>query len=352
MNGEPRSELHDARVLIVDDQSANVRLLRQMLSGAGYREIRGVTDSREAFSTFLKFRPDLVLLDLQMPGMDGFAVMEQLQSTVEKDEYLPILVLTGDGGRNARERALGMGAKDFVDKPFHVVEVLLRIRNLLETRFLHLLLHDEKAVLKRQVLDRTRELFASQTEVLDRLAQAAEFRDVDTGEHAQRVGELAARLGEALEFSAEQVALLRRAAPLHDLGKIGIPDSILRKPGPLAPHEYDTMKTHTTIGARLLAGGETALMQMAQRIALSHHERWNGKGYPAGLRGDGIPVEARIVAVVDYYDALTHDRPYRTGLTPEEVCGQLRAERGRAFDPEIVDRFLDGGPPVRLTWSS
>lgn len=345
MSPEPRSELHDARVLIVDDQPANVRLLRQMLGGAGYRDVRGVTDSRQAFGTFLEFGPDLVLLDLQMPGLDGFAVMEQIQSTVQKDDYLPILVLTGDGGRNARERALGMGAKDFVDKPFHVVEVLLRIRNLLEARFLHLLLHDEKAVLKRQVEDRTRDLFASQTEVLDRLAQAAEFRDVDTGEHAHRVGELAAHLGEALELSDQQVALLRRAAPLHDLGKIGIPDSILRKPGPLAPHEYATMKTHTTIGARLLAGGGTPLMQMAQRIALSHHERWNGRGYPVGLQGTDIPVEARIVAVADFFDALTHDRPYRPGLTPDKVMELLRVERGQAFDPEVVDRFLNGAGP-------
>lgn len=347
MNRQPRPEVHNARVLIVDDQPANVRLLRQMLTGAGYRDIRGVTDSREAFGVFLDFRPDLVLLDLQMPGMDGFAVMEQLQSTVAEDQYLPILVLTGDGGLNARERALGMGAKDFVDKPFHVIEVLLRIRNLLETRFLHLLLHDRKAALERQVQDRTRELFASQTEVLDRLAQAAEFRDVDTGEHAQRVGELAATLGAALELSTEQVALLRRAAPLHDLGKIGIPDSILRKPGPLAPDEFATMKTHTTIGARLLAGGGTSLMRMAQRIALSHHERWNGKGYPAGLQGPDIPVEARIVAVADYFDALTHDRPYRSAVMQAEVRELLRAERGQAFDPEIVDRFLDGAEPYQ-----
>ena len=342
MNLQLRQEARLARVLIVDDQPANVRLLRQMLMGEGYQDIRGITDSREAFATFLEFQPDLVLLDLQMPGMDGFAVLEQLQSTVPGDHYLPILVLTGDGGLNARERALGMGAKDFVDKPFHVAEVLLRIRNLLETRFLHLQLHNQKAVLRSQVEDRTRELFASQTEVLDRLAQAAEFRDVDTGEHAQRVGELAATLGSSLGLPADEVTLLRRAAPLHDLGKIGIPDNILRKPGPLAPEEFATMQTHTVIGARLLAGGGTPLMQMAQRIALSHHERWNGEGYPAGLRATDIPVEARIVAVADYFDALTHDRPYRQAVTPDSVCELLRDERGRAFDPTIVDHFLDG----------
>ena len=287
MNLQLRQEARLARVLIVDDQPANVRLLRQMLMGEGYQDIRGITDSREAFATFLEFQPDLVLLDLQMPGMDGFAVLEQLQSTVPGDHYLPILVLTGDGGLNARERALGMGAKDFVDKPFHVAEVLLRIRNLL-------------------------------------------------------VGELAATLGSSLGLPADEVALLRRAAPLHDLGKIGIPDNILRKPGPLAPEEFATMQTHTVIGARLLAGGGTPLMQMAQRIALSHHERWNGEGYPAGLRATDIPVEARIVAVADYFDALTHDRPYRQAVTPDSVCELLRDERGRAFDPTIVDHFLDG----------
>jgi putative two-component system response regulator len=342
MSQRNRMDLHNARVLIIDDQATNVRLLHRMLTVAGYHEIRGITEPREAFDAFVEFQPDLVLLDLQMPGMDGFAVMEQLQQTVAEDQFLPILVLTGEGGVGARERALGMGAKDFVDKPFHVTEVMLRIRNLLETRFLHLLLHDQKAALKRQVDDKTRELFASQTEALDRLAQAAEFRDVDTGQHAQRVGELSATLGLASGLPEERVTLLRRAAPLHDLGKIGIPDSILLKPGPLTPAEFEVMKAHTTIGARLLEGGATPLIQMAQTIALSHHEKWNGTGYPNALQGDAIPVEARIVAVADFFDALTHDRPYRSACALPQVREMMLAERERAFDPEIVERFLDG----------
>jgi putative two-component system response regulator len=327
--------------MIVDDQEANIRVLRRMLSVAGYHEITSVAEPRAALDTFMSFRPDLVLLDLQMPGLDGFSVLGQLQGSIAADQFLPILMLTGEDGVEARERALGMGAKDFIGKPFHVSEVLLRIRNLLETRFLHLLLHDQKAVLERQVEEKSRDLLKSQVEVLERLAQAAEFRDDETGQHAQRVGEASAALAGVLALSHESALLIRRAAPLHDIGKIGIPDRILLKPGPLTPEEYDVMKTHAAIGAKLLTGGITALSRMAQTIALSHHERWDGKGYPHGLSREDIPIEARIVSLADFFDALSHARPYRPAVPVDRVRAMIENERGRAFDPELTGAFLE-----------
>ena len=334
------AELSGARIMVVDDQAATVRLLQHMLREEGFSSVRGITNPREALSTFHDFNPDLVILDLQMPGLDGFAVLAQLQHAIPSEQYLPVLMLTGKGTLEARQQALGMGANDFVDKPFHVSEVLLRIRNLLEARFLHLLLTDQKEVLRRQVDAKTQEALASHNEMLERLAQAAEFRNVDTGRHAQRVGELSAALAQEVGLPEDRVTLIRRAAPLHDLGKIGIPDRILLKPGPLTTEEFETMKTHTTIGADLLSGGRTALHQVAQQIALAHHERWDGHGYPGGMAGDAIPLEARIVAVADFFDALTHERPYRVARSVADVRAMLLKESSRAFEPALVESFL------------
>lgn len=349
MDGEARADerhlhldetLHDARILIVDDQPENVTLLRRVLSKAGFRQVESTSDPRQAEKVYHAFRPDLVLLDLHMPNMDGFAVLERLRALTARATYLPILVLTGDHDPFKRRRALAAGATDFLAKPFDIVEVVLRIRNLLETRHLHKLLSNQNAMLEAGVRQRTRELEAAQGEILARLAAAAEHRDDDTGRHTFRVGQLSAAIAEILGLPGETVELIRAAAPLHDVGKIGIPDQILLKPGPLTPAELAVMKTHTTIGAAILAGGSSALVIEAEQIALNHHERWDGTGYPHGLLADAVPLGARIVAVADVFDALTHERPYRPSWPLDRVIHETRAQSGRHFDPAVVAAFL------------
>jgi putative two-component system response regulator len=330
----------EVRILVVDDEALNVRLLERILARSGFTDVRATMDPLRVSELYAEYRPDLILLDLHMPGRDGFGVLEDLAALTAGDGYLPVLMLTGDASPEAKRRALGLGAKDFLAKPFDGHEVVLRIRNLLETRALYRALAEQNARLEQRVQERTRELDQAQIEVLERLAAAAEFRDDDTGRHTQRVGELAARLAAVLGLPAEQVELVRRAAPLHDVGKIAIPDDILRKPGKLTPAEFDTMKTHAPVGALLLAGGRSALVTMAERIARSHHERWNGSGYPDGLGGEAIPLEARLVAVADVVDALTHDRPYRPAWPLDAVLALVRTERGKHFDPAIADALL------------
>ena len=218
-----------------------------------------------------------------MPHMDGLDVMDQLNQLAEAS-YLPILMLTGDMTPEARREALSRGAKDFVNKPFHSDEVLLRIRTLLETRFLYLQIQSQNQVLEAKVAERTLELESAQIEILERLARAAEFRDDNTGQHTERVGQMAAVIAREIGLPDAQVSLISRAAPLHDVGKIGIPDSILLKLGKLTDDEFALVKTHTTIGARILSGSRFSLLQLAEEIAFTHHESWDGNGYEGMTR--------------------------------------------------------------------
>jgi putative two-component system response regulator len=332
--------LHSARILIVDDQDLNVHLLERILKLAGYSWIEGTTDPRQAIGLFDVFQPDLMLLDLHMPGMDGFAVMEALGRRTPGGVYLPILAITGDITPETKLRALSAGARDFVSKPFDNTEVVLRIKNLLETRFLYLQLQHQNLALEAKVRERTCELEQAQIEILQRLALAAEFRNDETGQHTQRVGQLAAQLACILGLPEEQVELIRRAAPLHDLGKIGIPDSILLKPDVLTTDEMQQMKGHAAIGARILSGGRHTLLRMAEEIAYTHHERWDGSGYPQGLAGEAIPLTGRIVAVADAFDALRHERPYKRAMPVADVLKEIARQRGDKFDPCVVDALL------------
>jgi putative two-component system response regulator len=273
-----------------------------------------------------------------MPGMDGLAVMDQLNEIAEAS-YLPILMLTGDMTPTARQEALSRGAKDFVSKPFHADEVLLRIRTLLETRFLYFQVQSQNQILEAKVRERTRELEAAQIEIIERLARAAEFRDDNTGQHTERVGQMAALLARQLGLPDPQVSLIRRAAPLHDVGKIGIPDAVLLKLGKLTLEEFELVKTHTTIGARILSGSRFGVLRLAEEIAFSHHERWDGDGY-VGIKQDHIPLAGRIVAVADVFDALTQKRPYKAAWPIVEAIAEIERQSTRQFDPEIVDAFL------------
>ena len=333
----PRVFKH-ARILIVDDEANNVEILQRVLQRAGFERIETTQDPREVSDLYVRFRPDLILLDLHMPHMDGLAVMEELNQIAEAS-YLPILMLTGDVSQEAKQEALSRGAKDFLNKPFHADEVLLRIATLLETRFLYLQIQSQNQILEAKVRERTRELEAAQIEIIERLAKAAEFRDDNTGQHTERVGQMAALLAKQIGLPDSQVALMRRAAPLHDVGKIGIPDTILLKLGKLTDEEFLLVKTHTTIGARILSGSRFPILRLAEEIAFNHHERWDGSGYNSIVR-DAIPLAGRIVAVADVFDALTQKRPYKSAWPVGEAIAEIERQRGRQFDPALVDAFL------------
>jgi putative two-component system response regulator len=332
--------LRRARILIVDDDPGSVSLLEDVLTRWGYFKTECVTDAREAPARYLQFNPDLILLDVRMPYLNGFQVMEKIRSLILPGTYMPVLMLTVDMTPEVRRKALSAGAKDFLTKPYDTAELFLRVCNLLEARFYYSQLGSQYRALEEKMLERTRALEQSQLETLERLARAAELRDDDTGQHTYRVGRNSALLAQALGLSEHRVGAIRRAAPLHDIGKIGIPDKILLKPGKLTPEEFRLMKSHTTIGAALLEGSQSALTHLAERIALTHHERWNGSGYPQGLRGEGIALEGRILAVVDVFDALTHERPYKEAWPVEEAVVEITSQSGQQFDPAVVKAFL------------
>jgi putative two-component system response regulator len=329
----------NARILIVDDQDANVLLLERLLATAGYKNFMSTKDPRQVLPLFGKFQPDLILLDIMMPHLDGYSVMQQICPRVPDGDYLPILVLTADTNTEAKRKALAMGARDFLHKPLDATEVLLRIKNLLETRFLHLHLHNQMELLEEQVKEKTRGLEEARVEILQKLALAGEYREDPTGEHPKRVGETAALLARAANLPKAQVELIRLAAQLHDVGKIAVPETILRKPGPLTSDEREQMRLHAAVGARMLSGTQLPLLQMAEEIALCHHEHWDGNGY-ASLKEQDIPVAARIVAIAETFDVMTHDRPYRAAVSKADALAEISRQSGRQFDPRLVDVFL------------
>jgi putative two-component system response regulator len=359
MTEETGARITRARILVVDDDEINLRLMRRILESNGYSNVRTTGEGRTVAAIVSEFEPDLVLLDLRMPPPDGFAILAELAPLIEGPDRLPVLVLTGDDTAATKRRALSLGARDFLAKPYDAIEAVLRIRNLIETRLLQRDLASHNFQLESKVAERTTDLERAQLEIMERLGRASEFRDDDTGRHTLRVGALSASIATALGLDRHAVDLIGRAAPLHDVGKIGIPDSILLKPGALTPEETAIMRTHTVIGARILSGGRSELVQTAERIALSHHEFWDGSGYPHGLAGEAIPLEARIVALADCVDALSHNRPYRVSRPMEEIIAEVRRSAGSHFDPALVDVLLASGferrvvvsPPKPWPWT-
>lgn len=329
----------EARILVVDDEEPNVFLLEQILERAGFHGVRSTTDSREVIGLFEDYQPDILLLDLLMPHLDGYEVLEKVRATLPDDDHVPVLVLTADVTRDAMQRSLAGGADDFLTKPFDPTEVTLRMRNLLATRFLQRALRRHRDFLHEEVTARTEELAASHFEIMERLSSVTEFRDFETGEHTKRVGKTARAVAETLGLADQRIDLIGLAAPLHDVGKIATPDAILLKPGRLTPEEFDVVKEHTTAGAQILGDGRFPLLQTAEEIALMHHEKWDGTGY-AHVPGEEIPQSARITAVADVFDALTHIRPYKEPWPLEKAVEEIRTQRGAHFDPDCVDAFL------------
>lgn len=329
-----------AKILIVDDQEHNISLMERILGRAGFKQLHSTLDPFQIEQMLKEVEPDIVLLDLHMPGMDGLQALKLIREQTAADSYLPVLMLTADITSEARQEALQGGANDFLTKPYDRTEVILRINNLLKTRYLHVRLQQHNNTLEDRVRERTEQLQRAKLEILQLLGRAAEYRDDMTGQHTQRVGQLSELIARHLGLPEPQVDLIRLAAPLHDIGKIGIPDEILLKPGRFEPHEFESMKMHTTIGANILAGSSFRVLIMAGIIAGSHHEKWDGSGYPHGLKGEEIPIESRIVALADFYDALTHERPYKKAWSPAEAIAEVEKQKGLHFDPQIVEVFL------------
>ena len=328
-----------AKIVIVDDEPANVMLLERIFKQAGYTNLTTTTNSSEVLGLCTGINPDIVLLDLHMPSPDGFEVMQQLAPWSEV-RSLPIMVLTADAGLETRKRALTEGANDFLTKPLDAVEVLLRTRNLLRMRYLEVAWRKQNLSLETEVMERTEDVHQARLEILERLAVAAEYRDDETGEHTRRVGRTSALLAQTIGLGDEEVELIRHGAPLHDVGKIGIPDVILLKPGKLTPQELEVMKRHVTIGRAILSGSESPLLKTSELIAYTHHEWWDGTGYPTGAIADETPIAGRIVAIADVFDALTHERPYKQALPLDEAVAEIRTLGGRQFDPRITEAFL------------
>jgi putative two-component system response regulator len=338
------------RILVVDDLDANRLALGALVEALGY-EIETARDGLEALAK-LEMGVDLVLLDLLMPGLDGYEVTRRIREHPDHRD-LPVIVVTALDSRDDRLRAVQAGANDFIAKPIDRTELLVRLKAHLRVKEASDAVKSSQARLEEQVSRRTaalrraleataeaqRKTYEAHIDTIQRLVLAAECKDRFTSEHIQRISWYGELLAKSLHLPPGEVEILRHAITMHDVGKIGIPDAILLKKGALTPEEREVMKGHTWIGARILSGSKSPLLQAGEVIALSHHERWDGTGYPRRLSGEAIPLESRICALADVFDALTSDRPYRPALEDQKVFDMMKAERETHFDPALFDLF-------------
>ncbi len=335
----PSARFQEARILVVDDQPGNVRLLEVFLAEAGYQRVEGITDSTLVLEALDREPADLILLDMRMPVLDGLGVLTLLRDAIHQ-EGLQVIVLTAQTERETRLAALERGARDYLVKPFDNEEVLFRIHNALETRFLYQDREHEAERLEALVDERTQMLTETQFELVRCLARAGEFRDNDTGSHILRVSLGCHMLAKAAGMPRKDVELIRYASMMHDIGKIGVSDEVLLKPARLTPEEFEHMKRHCSVGVEILGDYDADVTRMARDIALTHHERWDGTGYPRGLKGEEIPIAGRVTAIIDVYDALISTRPYKKALSIDEALQMIRDGSGRQFDPTLVDHFF------------
>jgi putative two-component system response regulator len=331
-------DLSDSRVLIVDDAKTNIDILVAALRNE-YR-ISVATNGASALAQANGGSPpDLILLDVMMPEMDGYEVCSRLKENVATAR-IPIIFITAMDDVENKSKGFDLGAVDYITKPFQVVEVKARVRTHLFLTHAMQALANQNKILDARVKERTKALRDTQLEIIYRLSRAAEYRDNETGLHIKRMSHFCRAIAIALKSDESACDLIFHASPMHDIGKIGIPDGILLKPARLTPDEWNVMKTHTTIGAEILSGHDSSLIRTGQIVALTHHERWDGSGYPNGLSKDEIPLFGRITAVCDVFDALTSERPYKSAWPLEDALREIRAGSGSAFDPAIVDVFF------------
>ena len=332
-------------VLAVDDDSMNLEMLDLMLSDMNCTVLKA-GDGQQALN-LMETNPgiDVVLLDLEMPVMDGYETIKRIKGNYS---WLDIPVIVVTAGTTEVTRTLELGANDFIAKPYNSEELRLRVKNHVRSKKLSDITKNMNSILEKEVIKKTAALqealdFSRETEyeISIRLGKAAEFRDQETGMHTRRISELSKHLGKLADLTIDQCEVLRRASPLHDVGKIGIPDKILLKPGKLDFDEFEIMKEHTTIGGEILAdSGLYSILSAGAIVALQHHEKWDGSGYPNGLRGEEIDVSARIVSIVDVFDALSSDRPYKNAFPLDKSLKIMAEGRNTSFDPHLFDLFI------------
>ena len=325
--------IRQAKILLVDDQEDGVALLQQMLQRAGYANVIATTDSRQTLPLYREVSPDLLILDLHMPPPSGYEILDQLAVRPNKDTFFPILVLTADIMPIAKLKALSLGAKDFLTKPVEHVDLLLRVRNLLETRLVYSQLEHERRW--RNAREGEGKPYGAEAEILERLRTTMECCDPQLSERESRVSRTAARLAAAAGVAPELLGQLERAAHVYDVGMLAVPAGIRNRWGVLSPEDKAAVRKHASAAERILSHGG-ALLEVAREIATTHHERWDGAGYPNGLKGEAIPLPARIVAVAEAFDILTNagDGPC---CTPEDALAEIRRQGGFAFDPALVE---------------
>lgn len=325
-------------ILVVDDDPGVQRMLRRILERSGYNVLLA-SGGQEAFDKIDSNLPDLIMLDLSMPMLDGFEVSSHLKNNPETCD-IPIILITGLDSSHNHVKAMDLGVNDFLSKTAKPEEILARIRSHLKIKHLNDQLSEYRASLEKMVALRTEQLKDASLEVIWRLTAASEYRDNETGAHIKRMSHYSAVIAQKMGLAQKTIETLLYAAPMHDIGKIGIPDAILLKPGKLDAKEWDIMKKHTTIGGNILKGSKIGFVRMGAKIAMTHHEKWDGSGYPQGLKGRKIPLVGRIVALADVFDALTSKRSYKEALSVEESHRIISEGQGSHFDPKVVDAFF------------
>jgi putative two-component system response regulator len=331
---------------IIDDNSTNLALLEEISKIAFPSEnIKLFSNPIEALEESLNTLPDLILIDFMMPGLDGIEFVKKFR-TKQNTKEIPIIMITASMETDVKQRALGVGVTDFLNKPLDVNELKARLSNLAELRKSHLKLKNLNQWLSDEVLKATETILKREEELIFRLSKAAEYRDPETGGHIQRMAHYSRLIAIKLGLDDLKVESIFKAAPMHDIGKMGIPDSILLKPGVLDEFEFSIMKTHAMIGYNILQGSNSSLLQVGAEIAISHHEKWNGTGYPNHLKQNAIPKTGRIVAVADVFDALTSERPYKKAWDIDRAKNHLIELKGIHFDPDCVDAFLSSWDEV------
>jgi putative two-component system response regulator len=345
------------KVMVVDDEKLNLKLIGAMLKRQGYEVITAL-DGDECLKKALEVPPDLFLLDIIMPGMNGFEVCARLKQE-ETLSQIPVVMVTALQDVGDRVKALNAGADDFLTKPVDHMELTARVRSLLKVKAYNDHMVNYRQELESEVKRRTLELAkaheklrGASLETIFRLSRAAEFKDEDTGAHIISMSRISARLAEKLSLSEQTVESILYASPMHDIGKIGIPDRILLKNGPLNEEEWSIMRLHTVYGGQILENSDIGFLRLGEVIATTHHEKVDGSGYPTGLKGRQIPLAGRIVAVADVFDALMSRRPYKPAFTAEQAVNIIKEGRGRHFDAEVVDVFLGDLVEIQRIWNS
>ena len=334
-------EITESKILVCDDSFTNTLIVSELLKSDGYHDVEVFNAPEQALEALADKHYDLMLLDIEMPKMDGIEVMQQMQILELVDDYFPIIILTGVRDRSIRRQALELGAVDYINKPLDQDEILLRVRNTLKLHAAYKFKEKVSASLEDQVNERTTELLKTKNLLIERLATLGELKDNDTGRHVLRVGAYAQLIAQKHGLPPDLSELIGKAAPLHDLGKIAIPEAILLKNGPLNDEEWRIMKTHAEMGKSLLADIDSDVARIASSITVTHHENWDGSGYPEGLAGESIPLEGRITAISDVFDALISKRSYKGAWTLEQAVEEIKSLAGTKFDPNLVQIFID-----------